>query len=406
MVPQVARLWATALLLATLHKCDNAAVSVQQSPAKSSCLAMAGAIFDAPPIQCQPLVACSSEEITQRYLALHEKCRVNATQRHGEREHFLFRINYWQGDHEFLYGLVEKAHQPHPLVLDAEQLAQRGASVTPDLNRKLFIYSIEAGRIEDALLLYLTMENQWTMQQIMEAIENHPVYKVTEAVVLHLLEFARGLPLKRTRVEFYKALVPVMRRYKHLSSYVTLLYAGDALPLFSVAKEKKEFVSDPLTIIVHRLRSGLRHLKFDYNVWIANKYPRYYTLFLEDIFFIPQQLWPKLEKRRLFEITSLYHAKGHRFQALTMFLKHVKFDSRDKNAVRSYLPTLALQVDNLLLKVKQTGNHKHELDRVQKLQDGFQFGYYNHKNIYRFYLNDIKVNGKFGKQNMELEKKG
>ncbi|XP_052901136.1 uncharacterized protein LOC128307374 [Anopheles moucheti] len=408
MVPQVAKLWATVLLLATLHNCASAEVSVQQSPGKSSCLSNAGAIFDAPPIQCRPLVACNSEAMTQSYFAHYQRCRANETARLGEREQFLFRINYWQGDHVFLYGLLEKAHEPHQLVVDAEHLTQRGTGVIPDLNRKLLIYSIEAGRIEDALLLYLTTKNQWTMQQIVDAIGNHPDFKVTEAVGLHMVQFARGLPLKSSRVEFYKALVPLVRRHKLSSSYVTLLYAADAVGLYTEENKgvKKEFVTDPLTVIIHRLRKELQNLQFDYNVWIANTYPRYYTFFQETIFSFAEEVWKKLEKRRLFEITSMFHAKGHRFTAIGQFQKYARFDQRDKHALQTYLPTLALELDKLMLKVQQTGNHKHELDRIQILKNNFRIGYYERKDIYHTYINTIKSNGKFGKRRMEMEKIG
>uniref|UniRef100_A0A182M3M0 Uncharacterized protein n=1 Tax=Anopheles culicifacies TaxID=139723 RepID=A0A182M3M0_9DIPT len=407
MVPQVARLWATVLLLASLHKCDTAVASGQPSPTKSLCLSEAGAIFNAPAIQCQPLVACNKEEIMKSYHQLHENCHINATERLNLREHFLYRINYWQGDHEFLYSSIEKAHEPHQLVLDAVNLMQRRANLIPELNRKLLIYSIEAGRIEDALLLHLTLQDRWTPKQIVDAIETHPEYRVTEAVVLHLLEFARGLPLKSTRADLYKALMPVMRRHSHLSSYVTLLYAGDATALFTAPNDKKEYVADPYTIVLHSLRNQLRKLQFDYHVWIANKYPRYYTMFLTDIYFFNPEFWKTVEKRRLVEITGMLNAKGHRFQVIEQFLKFAKqYDNRDKYNLEKWLPTLALEVDKLTQLVKQTGNHKNELDRLKKIRESFKITYYDDRQMYNTYLNTIKNYGKFGKRYMPMEKNG
>uniref|UniRef100_A0A1I8JUD9 Salivary gland protein 1-like n=1 Tax=Anopheles funestus TaxID=62324 RepID=A0A1I8JUD9_ANOFN len=406
MVSQVVKLWAAVLLLASLHKCDNAVVSENPSPAKSSCLSEVGAILDAPPIQCKPLVACNREKVLKSYYQLYENCRINASMRLSEREHFLFRINYWQGDHQFLYGLIEKAHESHQHVLDAEYLSHRGPKMIPELNLKLLIYSIEAGRIEDALLLYLTMKNPWTPQQLVKVIVEHP-NSVSEVAVLHLLEFARGLPLKSTRADLYKALVPVLGRHELYTSYVLLLYAGDAAAVFTSPKEKADYITNAVFMLFHNLRKELRNLQFDFNVWLANKYPRYYTLYLDDIYTFPHELWDKIEKRRLFEIASMFNAKGHRFQVIEKFLKYVKiYDNRNVYKRNEILPTLALEVDKLESTVKQTGYSKQELDRITKIQDGFKIITHDHKQIYRIYLNNIKVNGKLGKQRLEMQKHG
>uniref|UniRef100_A0A2C9H4C9 Uncharacterized protein n=1 Tax=Anopheles maculatus TaxID=74869 RepID=A0A2C9H4C9_9DIPT len=406
MVSPVARLWAMVLLLAALHKCDQAAVSERPpTPASSSCLFEAGAVFGAPPITCQPLVACNGEQILKTYLKINENCRIKASARLHEREHFMARLNYWQDDHAFLYGTIVKAHASHQIVLDMERQVEVSTKLVDELNRKLFIYSIEAGRIEDALLLYVTAKDQWKPQQILDEMQRNPS-GVNEVLALHMLEFVRALPIKSLRVEMYKAIMAFLRRNNLNSTYVSLLYAGDVIACFTTEKDKKDYLSLPYGVLLHALRNQLRNLEFDFNVWLANKYPRYYTQFLTEIFFFSPAHWPKIEKRRLFEIASLFKAKGHRFQVIEQFLKFAKqYDSRNVAKLVETLPTLALEVDKLRRTVEQTGNHKKEVDQIKSLQDRFKMTVWNRRN-HRAYLHIIQTEGKFGKKYKELESKG
>uniref|UniRef100_A0A240PKQ2 Uncharacterized protein n=1 Tax=Anopheles christyi TaxID=43041 RepID=A0A240PKQ2_9DIPT len=404
MVSQAARLWVTVVLLSSLYRCP-ASGEQTNSPSKRLCLSEAGAILAAPPITCQPLSACDGEAILKSYLNLFQQCRINASERANERDNFQNRLNYWQSDHVFLFELVEQAHEPHKLILESEQLANNSAAVVPELQRKLLIYSIEAGRIEDALILHLTLKGQWKPNQIVEAIEDDHI--VNEAIVEHLLEFIRALPVKRVRADFYKAVALLIRRHQLASKYVTLIFAGDATGVFSTQKERDDHISQPLTVLIHLLRQQLRNLKFEYNLWLADNFPHYYTFYIENIFFFPPELWQKIEKRRLFEISGMFKAKGHRFAAIERFLKFThQYDARNRANLEKNLPTLARETEQLRKTIEQTGNDSKELARVKKLEESFvnkeqRWNRHNH----RSYLHIIKLKGKFGANKMEMERK-
>uniref|UniRef100_A0A182Y7N5 Uncharacterized protein n=1 Tax=Anopheles stephensi TaxID=30069 RepID=A0A182Y7N5_ANOST len=401
---QVARLWAAVLLLAALYSCEEAAVSVRP-PTVNSCLFEAGAIFDAPPITCRPLVACDGEQILKAYLKINEACRIKASERLQAREYFLYRVNYWQDDHAFLFSNVIESHANHMVVQDAERLMQLPAKLVDELNLKLLIYSIESGRTQDALLLYTTMKHQWKPSQLLDEIERNPS-GVNEVLVLHVLDFARALPIKTVRVELYKALVGVLRRHRLNGSYASLVYAGDVVAIFTAQKDKDTYLSAPYGVVLHRLRNELRQLQLDFNVWVANKFPRHYTQFLAEIFFFVPQTWSAIDRRRLFEIASMFKAKGHRFQVIEVFLKYAKqYDSRNVAKLVETLPTLALEVDNLRRTVEQTGNHKNEVDRIKAIQDRFSTTSWNRRN-YRAYLHIMRTQGKFGKKYLAMESKG
>ncbi|XP_050070133.1 uncharacterized protein LOC126558205 [Anopheles maculipalpis] len=406
MVSQVATLWAAVLLLASMHNCDEPAVS-ERSPtlAKNSCLSEAGAILEAPPIPCQPLVACNGEQIEKAYVKVHETCRIKATQRLNEREYFHARIDYWQGDHVFLFDNIVKSHASHTLMFDAERITQVPTKLIEELNLKLLIYSIEAGRIQDALLLYVTLKDDWKAERILDEIQTNPS-GVNEVIVLHVLEFARALPVKNVRVELYKALVVFLRRNNLNSSYVSLLYAADSLAVFTTEKDKKDYFTPPYEAVLKVLRSQLQKQELDFNVWIANKYPPYYTHFITEIFTIDSKTWQTIDKRRLFEIAGMFKAKGHRFQVIEQFLKYAKdYDSRNVSNLVKMMPTLAVEVDNLRRTVEQTGNHKNEVDKIKTLQGLFKTTFWNRRQ-YRTYLHIMKTEGKFGKKYIELQSKG
>uniref|UniRef100_A0A182PT35 SG1-2 n=1 Tax=Anopheles epiroticus TaxID=199890 RepID=A0A182PT35_9DIPT len=408
MVSQAAKLWAPTLLLllASQHRWVSAESAEEKSPLGSHCLSEAGAVLHAPAITCEPLAPCDSEAILKSYHNLYQQCRINASSRTHERDNFLFRLNYWQGDHVFLYEMVQQAHAPVQEVLQSPLLAQQSPNLVPELQRKLLIYSIEAGRIEEALILHLTLKGQWKPKQIVDEIESGR--HVNVAIVEHLLDFIRAIPVRAVRSDFYKALAPVMRRYSMATTYVTLLFAGDATGVLANEKERTDYISQQLTVFVHKMREQLRNLQFDYNLWLAERFPRYYTLYFDEIFFFSPPHWPTTEKRRLFEIAGLFKHKGHRFAAIDRFLTFVhQYDSRNRANLERDVPTLARELERLRQTIAQTGNDKQELDRLKKLEEKFvnkkeRWNRHNH----RSYLHIIKSKGKFGADKMEMERMG
>nr|XP_040240385.2 uncharacterized protein LOC120960950 [Anopheles coluzzii] len=395
------RLWTVLLLLTT-------AASGQQTPEQSACVSHAGAILTAPLIHCHPLKACDGEAILKPYLALYQQCRINASERANLRDNFLFRLNHWHDDHPFLLETVAKAYEPFKAALESEQDAHRSLRLVPELQRKQLIYSIEAGRLEDAHILHMTLKGQWKPDQIVSAIQDG--YHVNPTIMEHLLEFVRAIPVRKERAAYYKAIGPVIRNFKLTLTYVTLLFAGDATGVFDTRKDRDDYISQPLTVFVHMLRWQLANLEFEFHLSLAERFPRYYSLHIEQIFFFAPPHWQKAEKRRLFEIASLFKAKGHRFAAIEQLLKwaHQYAPTRGGKAhLEEILPTLALETEKLRRTVEQTGKSSAELVRLKKLEEKFvsKKDRWN-TNTYRTYLHMIKTKGKFGQHRMEMERKG
>ncbi|XP_053678707.1 uncharacterized protein LOC128729082 [Anopheles nili] len=404
MVRFIARLWANALLLITL--CNGEDGKAVTAPAKTgnSCLSAAGVVFNLPPVVCRPMASCDQKALLKHYSELHSKCRIDSSERLKDRELFLFRANYWVDDHKFLFELIQNWHQQHSLVLDAEQMIRRTARLGQELRRKLYIYSIEAGRIEDALMLHVTLANHWTAQQIIDAIATNP--NINEVVCVHLLEFARSIPVKTYRAELYKAMKPLLVKHNLINTYVVLLYSADAASVLTTPSDKDEYVVKIVGKIVSRLRDLLIEVNFEENLWIAEQYPDYYSYHIATITTFNRQQWHAMIKRRFFEFANMLRPKNLRFHILETSIAHIEMyeKNREKRQLM-LLPVLAKEVDRLRSFVMQTGKHKHELQRLEKLEKRFNMGKSKNPN-YQTYLNHFKVNGKMGKKHKELERLG
>uniref|UniRef100_A0A182QWI9 Uncharacterized protein n=1 Tax=Anopheles farauti TaxID=69004 RepID=A0A182QWI9_9DIPT len=367
------------------------------------CLAGAGAILKVPTVRCaEPLVACTTHR--ESFIELINQCHADETERIANRESFLFRAKYWQGDHVYLFEELQKAFDRNVLALEAQQSIERNRLLERELRRKLLVYSIEAGRTEDALTLYISEPDQPTPKQLIQDIGTNG--KLHEVALEHLLLFVRALPLDKVRKELYRELLPILNRHPLKYSHVAILYACDANSLFPEKDEKKRHIMDVVGRAVEPYQTMLFETQYDENVWLGRHYPVCYRFYLPLIVgYTAADTWNRMEKRRFFEFANLLPNREQRFYVLEESMK--LFEENDNKANRNWelLPTLAREVDRLEFSVKQGGNNKEELARIQKLRDRFGMNTWFGPRYYH-YLKHYRDEGKFGKANYHIERLG
>uniref|UniRef100_A0A182MZN0 SG1-2 n=1 Tax=Anopheles dirus TaxID=7168 RepID=A0A182MZN0_9DIPT len=397
----LAVLWTSALLFAA--GCRGEFGTPAPIVDAGMCLSQAGAIRDVPPVHCHPLGVCDAT-LQPTYVALHQQCRTNDTARKAARESFLFQAKYWQGDHVFLYGLLQKSVARYVAVrAEAPQVIAQQRRLVQELRRKLLVYSIEAGRTEDAVVLYLSMREPPPTKQLLGDLATNGA--LHEVLLEHVLTFVRALPIADLRKELYKGIMPLLSRNGLKRTYAVLVYVVDAVGLFPEKNELLRYIGQPVREMVERLRGQMVRTQYDENAWIANNYPHYYTYFINELTTFATSVWEGMEKLRFYEFSSMLTNKLHRFVVLEAGMK--LFEKHDHQHMREsdLLPTLAVEVDKLQVTVRQTGSQQKERMRMKHLQDRFGMGGWFTRR-YRNYLVHAQHKGKFGTHNLELERIG
>uniref|UniRef100_A0A2M3YWH1 Putative secreted protein n=1 Tax=Anopheles nuneztovari TaxID=30067 RepID=A0A2M3YWH1_9DIPT len=339
--------------------------------AEDICTVSLDVIVPALPAPCQPLASCNHQLASERYEQALQQCRVSAATRRDTRAAFPKQLTNWYREQTFFLEELEKLHTTnHPRIVALEREIEGGASLMAQLRRKHFIYCIEAGRTEEALLYHATAQQQLTAGQIIEAIRTNK--ELREGVMLHVLDFIRALPDEAERRALYREAKPILGRVL-LRTRMALVFGIDARSVLP-ANETDALLA-PMT---ERYRTDFlegHYFNHDALTRFARDYPRYYVYQLRAITTITQQQWNKMVKVYFFKLAMGLPTLELRLFSVERGIDLLEqFAKNDKNVREALLIRLSFTVYRLKKQAEQAGRQRAIMDRIGKLEKRFSMG--------------------------------
>ncbi|KFB38834.1 SG1D salivary protein precursor [Anopheles sinensis] len=363
-----------ALIVVTIH---CAASQPEEKKSKDYfCILKEQASSKQPPAVCQPLEACDPAPLLQHYDNVQKECQVSASKRRDDKAGFPFQLDYWYGDLLFLFdGLKNKTLESASLFVEAERIEKANAPTTLELEQKHFVYSIEAGRLQDALLAYLTMPTQMTPNEIVTVISGNP--KVNEAVLLNYLYFVRAIPDRSQRLEFYKAFKPVLYKHNLNATYMALVYSVEVFHYVNGTNDYKTYHEDISTPFIVKCKELMMQNRYAEILWVEKHFPDYFAFEIPLFTSFNRDEWKvKLDQKQLYEQANNLARIRNRLRVFERIVEKTYV-----HGVGGYnipyadalgmLQSLANQVDKLESALVKDGKDPKLMKRLKEVQDSF-----------------------------------
>ncbi|KFB38833.1 SG1B-like salivary protein [Anopheles sinensis] len=339
-----------ALIVVTIH---CAASQTQEKKSKDYfCILKEQAFSKQPPVVCQPLEACDPAPLLNHYDNVQKECQVSSSKRRDDKAGFLFQLDYWHGDLLFLFDVLKNRTLEYATLFgDAERIGKVDEKTEFELKRKHFVYSIEAGRLQDALLVYLTMPTQMTPNEIVTVINGNP--KVNEAVLLNFLYFVRAIPEEAQRLEFYKAFKPVLYKHNLHKTYMALLYSIEVFPSVEKTKDFQEYYTDVSTPVIVQFKELMFQNQYTKIFWFEKHFPDYFALVIPSLTVFSRNEWTKrLDQKQLYAQVNFLESLSHRITMYQRIIDNtiihgIGKDSKTDKEAQEMLRSFANQVDKL-----------------------------------------------------------
>uniref|UniRef100_A0A182IW24 G-protein coupled receptors family 1 profile domain-containing protein n=1 Tax=Anopheles atroparvus TaxID=41427 RepID=A0A182IW24_ANOAO len=366
----IVRCWVAGLLLvAAVHcavesKSDNGLCIFEEQPEDKRS-----------PGVYHPLEHCDAAPVLQHYMEITQACQTSSSQRRDRRESFLFQMNYSHGEMRFFFDLLAKSlNETSDLVKEIERISKADEPGMGDLERKFFFYSLEAGQIKDALFAYLVMPNQLSPAEIITTVNSTPA--LNEAILLNVLFFVRSVPGKARRLEFYKAMKPMVLRPKNVQFYMYLLYSTDVFPIVKQTTDFQEYYTDIITPFVKRFKDFIIMADFTEFLWVENRFPNYFAHTIPLLTEFSKTEWTTQVKHvPLFDqVNSLRSLSNQLTMCERIIANIVKHDIPDGQADRSgtLLTSLAYRVSKLQKALEAAGSDPQLMQRLTALKNSFK----------------------------------
>ncbi|XP_035789201.1 uncharacterized protein LOC118462960 [Anopheles albimanus] len=323
------------------------------------------------PAPCQPLESCNHALASERYEQAFQQCRVSAATRRDIRAAFPKQLTNWYREQTFFLEELQQLHdRHHQRIVTIERDVEQGGQLMVQLRRKHFIYCIEAGRTQEALLYHATTRQQLKPAEIIEAIRTNK--QLREETMLHLLDFIRALPDEAERGELYRAAKPILGR-SLLRTNMALVFGIDARS--ALPANETEALLAPMT---ERYRGDFlagNYWNHDALTQFARRYPRYYAHRLRAITTITQQQWDAMVKIYGFKLAMGLPTLELRLLTVERLMELLdQFSKRQKNVLEPLLVRISFTVYRLRKQAETAGRHRATMDRIAKLEKRFAMG--------------------------------
>lgn len=342
------------------------------------CILNEQAIAQKPPAVCHPLEPCDGATLAQHYEGVRKQCLAAAAKRRDAMSGFLFQMNYWHGDFTFFFNLMKKTHEEkYRTALAVERASKEtGSEVRDELVRKHFIYSVETGRLADALYIYTTIPNQPTATEVMAVIGDNP-NGVNEAVLRNVLYFVKVIPDKPRRVEFYRALKPVLYKHKIEKTYLAVLYGIEAHPSIHRTGDYQEYYHDVVNPVVAKWKGQMFSAQYNEILWVEQHFPLYFAFLIPALTVFTRDEWTKkLDQYELYEQVNNLQRLANRVTMYERIVdntlvfgvgKNTKTDMEAQQMLRGF----ANQVDKLQRALEKAGRDPKLMKRLEAVQGSF-----------------------------------
>ncbi|XP_058126864.1 uncharacterized protein LOC131268645 [Anopheles coustani] len=393
--------WLIALIVVTVD-CGASQPQVEKSK-DTFCILKEQASSKQPPGVCNPLEPCDAAPLLQHYDDVRKECLASASKRSAQNAGLLFQLNYWHGELLFFFDLLKKyTSENASLVVDAEREDKVNVQVEVELERQHLVYSIEAGRLEDALLAHLKMPTQMTPKEIVTVIAGNP--KIDEAVLLNFLHFVRAIPEEAQRLQFYKAFKPVLYKHDLQKNYMALLYSVEVFPLVSVTNDYKEFYTDVVTPLIVKWKEQMFQNWYLEIFWAEKHFPDYFDFAIASFTTFSRNEWTKrLDQKELYAQVNYLDRLSNRVTMYERIIDNTLIhgigkDSKTDREAQNMLRSFANQVDRLETALVKNGKDQQLMMRLKAIQDSFARlhkrrgrGHWN----YKLYLRNFKLEGRY-----------